>query len=337
MVMQKTVALIVLSAGLTACSEPAPVGALPAQPPTTTETGIERSDLRFPCGDSECAGWLYLPKGVDRPPVVVMAHGFAGTRDVALPFFAERFARDGIAAFVFDYRHFGASGGAPRQVVDPWRQLDDWKAALAFVRAHERVDAARVALWGTSLGGGLAVITGANDGNVRAVVAQAPQIDSAAEGEATFPGYWWVTRLLFTAWSDLLGSAFGSDPWMIPAIAPEGSFGMIVDDAAFASAGALNEPGTLYRNEVAARSIFTFDDYNPTVQGASIKVPVLLIASRADRFAPFSASASFAKTHPNVRLEEIGGDHFDIYSAPVADQAADLAAAFLADHLKPSP
>jgi hypothetical protein len=51
-----------------------------------------------------------------------MGHGFAGTRDVALPFFAQRFAASGLAALVIDYRHFGASGGAPRQLIDPWEQ-----------------------------------------------------------------------------------------------------------------------------------------------------------------------------------------------------------------------
>jgi dienelactone hydrolase len=335
MFLRTMTAVIVITAVLGGCGDPASVAALPASPSTVTASGGQRLDLRFPCGETQCAGWLYLPAGASRPPVVVMAHGFAGTRDVALPRFAERFVREGIAAFVFDYRHFGASGGAPRQLVDPWRQLEDWKAALAFVRAQESVDGARVALWGTSLGGGLAVITGARDANVKAVVAQAPQIDSAAEGEATFPGYGWLTRLLLTAWGDLLGSAFGNDPWMIAAIAPSDGFGMITDDAAFAAAQTLGQPGTLYRNETAARSIFTFDDYNPAVQGATITAPVLLIASRGDRFVPFAASEAFVKAHPNARLEEIGGDHFDVYSPPQSERAADLATAFLTTHLTP--
>jgi uncharacterized protein len=329
----RLVVAVLLAMGLTCCGDPAPIDALPPAPPTATAGGVQRLDLRFPCGDSQCAGWLYLPGGNARPPIVVMAHGFAGTRDAGLEFFSERFAREGIAAFVFDYRHFGASGGAPRQLVDPWQQLDDWKAALSYIRAHNAVDGTRVALWGTSLGGGLALITAARDSSVKVVVAQAPQIDSTAEGEATFPGYWWLTKLLFSAWGDLLGSAFGADAFTIPAIAPSDGFGMIVDDAAFAAFQDLIKPGTLYRNEVAARSIFTFDEYNPAVQGASISVPVLLIASRKDRFAPFAASEAFARTHPNARLEEIDGDHFDVYRTPRAERAADLAAAFLSEHL----
>ena len=69
-----------------------------------------------------CAGSLFLPEpqaGSDqRLPCVVLAHGFSGTMDRLVPY-AERFAADGIAALVFDYRGFGESGGQPRQVVDP--------------------------------------------------------------------------------------------------------------------------------------------------------------------------------------------------------------------------
>jgi hypothetical protein len=83
---------------------PAPVDALPAGPTLAIDSGIRRLDLRFPCGETKCAGWLYLPTNNTSPGIVVMGHGFAGTRDVALPLFAEKFARSGVAAFVFDYR-----------------------------------------------------------------------------------------------------------------------------------------------------------------------------------------------------------------------------------------
>jgi len=326
-----------LMAALSACGEPPAF--MPPRPgdAVTLDGGVERYDVRFPCGDAQCAGWLYVPPGDTKAPVVVMGHGFAGTRDSGLDYFAERFARSGIAAFAIDYRHFGASGGIPRQLVDPWQQLEDWRAALAFVRAADRVDGTRVAVWGTSLGGGLALITAAKDGNVKAVVAQEPQIDSSVEGEATFPGVWWVIRLLFTAWGDLANDALGGAPTEIAAIAPADGFGMIVDDEAYAAFERIVRPGTTYRNAVLARSIFTFDDYNPAVQADAIKAPVLLIASHGDRFAPFAAAETFAKKHTNATLEEIDGDHFDVYSSPRAERASDLATDFLAKHLLGSP
>jgi pimeloyl-ACP methyl ester carboxylesterase len=321
---------------LGACGgNPAPVPAAEPGPRVALAGGGERLDARFACGEDTCAGWLHLPPGA-RPPVVVMAHGLAGTRDVALPFFADRFAAAGLAAFVFDYRGFGASGGAPRQLVDPWRQLEDWRAALAAVRGRQDLDAARLALFGSSLGGGHALIVAAGDAGVRAVVAQVPLVDSGVEGEATFYGVGWLLRLLCTAWGDLALSLLGAEPWRIPAIVPSGSFGMIADDAAARAAARLAEPGSTWRNEVLARSIFTFDEYNPAVQAADLEAPLLLVASRADRFAPFSAVEAFARAHPRAVVAEIDGDHFDVYLPPVRERAAALAAEFLAAQLAPA-
>jgi pimeloyl-ACP methyl ester carboxylesterase len=328
-------ALLVALIGFTAVrgNRRTPGAAAATGPEEQLDGGIRRIDLRFPCGASMCAGWLYLPARDAPVPVVVMGHGFAGTRDVGLAVPAERFAREGIAAFVFDYRSFGASGGLPRQIVDPWQQLDDWRAAVAFMRARAGVDGSRLALWGASLGAGHALLIAAEDRQVRAVVAQAPLIDTSVEGEATFYGVAWAARLVLTGWADLVCSAFGCDPVTLPAIARSGDFGMIIDDAAYAAFEKLVAPASTYRNAVAARSIFTFDDYNPATRTAAITAPVLLIASRTDRFAPFAAVQAYAERAAKVRVETYEGDHFDVYSPPAVTHAADVAARFLAAHL----
>lgn len=312
----------------------APAQALPAQSETATAE-FRRLDVRFPCGDTECAAWLYLPPSATKPGVIVMGHGFAGTRDVGLPFFAERFVRDGLAALVFDYRHFGASGGSPRQLVDPWRQLEDWKAAIAFIHSREEVDGTRIALWGSSLGGGLALVAAARNSDVVCVVAQVPQIDTAVEGDATAVGAGKAIQLLLAAWTDLAAGAFGPEPVTIKAIAPTGQFAMISDDAAYKAFEVLT-PGTEYQNAIAARSIFTFHGYNPAVLAKNLNVPALLIASRTDRFAPFAAVEAFAKAHPTATIEEVGGDHFDVYSTPNSEPAAKLASDFLTSRLIPA-
>ncbi len=338
--MTETIRALRAAAGFALCLAlgcGAPASQAPPAPAGETlalEGGITRLDLRFPCADSTCAGWLYLPSHSGRAPVVIMGHGFAGTRDVGLPRFAERFARAGLAVFVFDYRGFGASGGSPRQLVDPWRHLEDWRAAVAFARGRAEVDPERVALFGSSLGAGHALITAASDSAVRAVVAQAPLVDSSAEGEATFYGVGWLIRLLLTGWADLARSGLGGDSILIPAIAPAGGFGMIVDDSAYAAFEKLVTPGSTYRNEVVAHSPFTFDDYDPAPHAAEIRAPILLIASRSDRFTPYAAIESFAARAPAARIELFEGDHFDVYSPPAADRAADLAAEFFAERLR---
>ena len=74
-----------------------------------------------------CAAWLYRPDGVENPPIVVLAHGFAAFRELRLDAYAARFAQAGYAALVFDYRFWGASGGEPRRVLDIAAQQADWR------------------------------------------------------------------------------------------------------------------------------------------------------------------------------------------------------------------
>ena len=71
-----------------------------------------RSD--FASRGLRCSGDLYLPGCPHRPPVVVMAHGFAGERIFRLPACAEFFVQQGLAVFLFDYRGFGDNEGEPR-------------------------------------------------------------------------------------------------------------------------------------------------------------------------------------------------------------------------------
>jgi pimeloyl-ACP methyl ester carboxylesterase len=325
------VALVLLASR---CDRRGPGVAESPDPVTLLPSGAQRHDVRFPCGDSECAGWLHLPPGDARTPGVVMGHGFGGTRDVGLAHVAEEFASNGLAALAIDYRYFGASGGTPRQIVDVWCQLDDWRAAVAFLRAHSRIDPARVALWGTSMGAGHALIVAAEDPTVRAVVGQSPLIDTAVEGEATYYGAGWLARLLLSGWADFFLSAFGREPFLIPAIARSGEFGMLADDAAYAAFERVTSPGGRYRNAVAARSIFLFDRYDPAAVADRIAVPVLLIGSPRDRFTPFAALEAYAARRKNVTLETVDGDHFDVYSPPLASHAAETARRFLTTHLQ---
>jgi len=112
-----------------------------------------RHEVSFPSGEDTCAAWLYMPAGVTAPPVVILGHGLGGTREMRLDAFAERFAQAGIAALAFTYRHFGDSSGQPRQLLSIKRQLADWEAAIAYVKARHDLDGTRIAVWGSSFQG----------------------------------------------------------------------------------------------------------------------------------------------------------------------------------------
>ena len=91
-----------------------------------------RDETELESGGLQCAASHFRPTDMPgvRAPCVVMAHGFTGTRD-QLTCYAETFARAGLAALTFDYRHFGESEGSPRQIVDIGKQMEDWRSAIA--------------------------------------------------------------------------------------------------------------------------------------------------------------------------------------------------------------
>ena len=152
-----------------------------------TSQPYTRHDVSFASGEDTCAAWLYLPIGVTAPPVVILGHGLGATREMRLDAFAERFAQAGIAALAFTYRHFGDSGGQPRQLLSIKRQLADWDAAIAWVNNRRGVDATRIAVWGSSFGGGHAITVASRHPELKAAVAQCPFTDGLASALALGP------------------------------------------------------------------------------------------------------------------------------------------------------
>src|SRR5258708_40211398 len=77
---------------------------------------FERRDVTFSSGDSFVVGWFYMPEGDFASagvPAVALAPGTGGVKELYHESFAEAFAEAGIAALLFGYRSFRASGGWP--------------------------------------------------------------------------------------------------------------------------------------------------------------------------------------------------------------------------------
>src|SRR5258707_9253968 len=73
-----------------------------------------------------------------------MAHGFSAVKEMYLDQFAEAFAAAGLSSVVFDNRNFGASDGEPRQEIDPWRQVRDYRDAITYAETLAETDPNRI-------------------------------------------------------------------------------------------------------------------------------------------------------------------------------------------------
>ena len=130
-----------------------------------------RQDIEFNAEGTTLRGWLFTPDAGHRPfPTIVMAHGFSAVKEMYLDSFAEVFANAGLSALVFDNRNFGASDGEPRQEIDPWAQVRDYRHAITYARTRPEVDRERIGIWGSSYSGGHVLVVGAIDRRVKCVV-----------------------------------------------------------------------------------------------------------------------------------------------------------------------
>jgi dipeptidyl aminopeptidase/acylaminoacyl peptidase len=150
---------------------------------------VEPRDVEFEAeGGDRLRGWLFtLGPSQKRYPAISMAHGYAGVKEHGLKRFAQAFAAAGFVVLVHDHRNFGASDGAVRHDIDPWRQIADWRRAISFLESHPDVDSDRIGLWGTSYAGGHVLVLGATDRRIRAVVSQVPTISGYQQGLRRVP------------------------------------------------------------------------------------------------------------------------------------------------------
>ena len=149
---------------------------------------IERTDVQIPAeGGVTLAGWLYRPSGAGPHPAVTMAQGFGGIKEQLLDPIARGIAERGFVVLLHDHRNLGASTGTPRGDVNPWQQIADWRRVISYLETLEDVDSDRIGIWGTSYAGGHAIVLGATDRRLSAVVAQVPVIDGFVTGQRRVP------------------------------------------------------------------------------------------------------------------------------------------------------
>jgi uncharacterized protein len=255
-------------------------------------------------------------------PAVVMAHGLTGTRRDRLGVLAERFVAAGFSALVFDHRGFGDSAGEP-DLFEPARQLEDWRAAIAFARSLSEVDPDRVATFGSSMGGGNALAAAAADPRVAAAISQVPFLDIVKQAHRSSPRV--TARTLAAAAQGRYLPAVGQpdEPALINAPGGEEGWRRVVS---------IGEDSR-WRNRVSSRWLLG-RSFRPARHASKLHCPWLVCVGEADRVAKPGPAIAAARRAPRGELRIYPGvDHFDVYAGPTHEELVADQLDFLRRHL----
>lgn len=295
---------------------------------------VSRTEVEFDAdGGVKLRGWLYAPSaGKGRYPAITMAHGYAGVKDHIEPF-AQRFAESGFVVLLHDHRSFGASDGEPRQDVDPWRQIGDWRRAISFLETREIVDPKRIGLWGTSYAGGHAIVLGATDRRLRCVVAQVPTISGHEQGLRRIPPEG-VAAIEEMFAEDERAQLRGEPPRRQAIASADPSV-----PASYRGQDAIDSymqplPEGVWENSVTVRSTRAARMYEPGIWVSRVSpTPLLMVVALHDTITVTDlALAAYERALQPKRLTLIVGGHFDTYVSQFKE-ASSAALVWFREHL----
>jgi dienelactone hydrolase len=275
----------------------------------------------------DVAAWLWHPEGATG--AVVLGHGLSAVHDQRLTAYAERFAAAGLAALVFDYRHFGSSGGEPRQLFAIDAQLEDWRTAIEHARGLPGIE--RVGLFGSSFGGGHAITLAAERPDLGAVVAQCPMTDglkaSLLAPKAT------AAKLTKLALQDVGGARFGRAPKLVKAAGRPGEVALMSAADTLPGFESITPPDTVWVNAISARAGLEILRYRPGTKAKQIACPILICICDDDSLVDLKASDRVAQDAPQGEVAHYPIGHFEIYTGEWFERAVPRQAEFLVRHL----
>ena len=127
---------------------------------------IREIRVEFELGGTPLVGILCRPEGEDPQIGLVITGPLTSVKEQVGLNYARAMAKRGFAALSFDHRHFGESGGEPRQFESPPEKVRDIQAAVEFLKDD----------MGLAHVGAVGVCAGA--GYMAGAVAQTPEIEA---------------------------------------------------------------------------------------------------------------------------------------------------------------
>jgi len=289
--------------------------------------GFNIRDMNFQVDGFKCAGRLYLPVAVEKPPVIIMGNGIGLEMDFGLPVFAEEFAKKGYAVLLFDYRYYGQSDGKPRHLLFPGRQLKDWAVAVEFVQTIDNVDADRICIWGYSFSGGHVLATAASNNKVKTFIAHMPYMDSLFIFKIN--GFKKTMKISFAGYKDLLFSFIGKEPINIPIAGKTDEFAIMNTPETYDGYFSLIPANSKWENEMPARSMLASCFFRPYKSIVRIKCRGLVVCGERDSITDNKLVEKCFEGKEQFELLRLSCGHFEIFKGEYFKQIVSAELRFL--------
>ncbi|MGW9029954.1 alpha/beta hydrolase [Streptomyces sp. NPDC055722] len=302
---------------------------------------LEREEHWIPVeGGVSLHAWVLRRTGLTTPaPAITVAHGFGGLAEGGLLHYAERFAEAGFVSIIHDHRSFGLSGGWPRQDIDPWRQILDWRRVITYTQDLPGVDPDRIGLFGSSYAGGHALVLAGSDRRIKAVVAQVPTISGYEQGKRRNPSPEQTQRLQDRFNADERAQMRGADAARQLLVTTDPDVPSVYKDPAmvtYEDQFPMDELGR-FDHKITLRSTLKAQMYDPGIWIDRIApTPLLMIVATNDTMTPTDmALAAYERAGEPKKLITYEGGHFGAYVDHFDDTGGGATDWFI-QHLEPA-
>ncbi|KAI3329678.1 alpha/beta-hydrolase [Ustulina deusta] len=230
------------------------------------------------------SGWLYT---VDGPaPAIIMSHGFNCVKEMTLPDVAEAFHSHGFNVLLYDARSVGASGGQPRNLLNPLQMAEDLSDIYTYVAGLPSVDSSQIVLWGMSFGAVVSATSAAVDRRPKAIVMVCP-LFSYVKPDRADKAYVQLIK-------DRVSQLRGNEAYSLPPFTPKGDnpigfggaggSGGIRAYQLMKAASELGHPD--FRDRITLQTYQKLALFRPKEYMDMIKAPVMMVIPELDDISP---------------------------------------------------
>lgn len=267
---------------------------------------------------------LYLPQGIEKPPVVIVTGAWTTVKEQMPAVYAQALAEQGYAALTFDFRGWGQSEDVVRYLEDPARKTEDIRAVIDAVSGLDQIDGSRIAGLGICASAGYMLDAIAENSKVSAAALVAPWLHNVAMATAIYGGEESTKGLLSAAKS----AKAADEPVYMEAASTTNEASLMYQAPYYTETdrGLIPE----YDNQFNVASWDGWLNYNAQQSAAKQDKPVLMVASEAMAL-PCGAHQYLDNSADNVNAVWLDNvSQFDFYDQP---EAVNSAVAAITQHL----